>query len=83
MQTIPRFHNKYSNPDTFFPDFGQLTDKALGCRFEAKDQPGIKGKKGDQLGLQLEFRWQLIDTCNNNQILDHESWNVFGSGKVP
>jgi Domain of unknown function (DUF4157) len=83
LQSVPGFINKYSNPDLFFPDTGGPGDKSLGCDYKGKDAPGLKGASGDKLGVQLEFIGRLIDTCNNNQILDSSTWSVFGNATMP
>jgi hypothetical protein len=58
-------------------------DQAGGCRFEGQDAPGLTGSSGDTLGVDLEFRGELIDTCNGNAVLASSTWNVTGTATVP
>ena len=58
-------------------------DQAGGCTFEGIDDPGILGASGDILAMNLDFKGQLIDTCNGNNILDSAEWSVGGTAAVP
>ena len=60
-----------------------LPDQAGGCRFEGEDEPGISSAvSGTVLGMNLDFKGELIDTRDNSQILEKHWW-VTGTGTVP
>jgi hypothetical protein len=58
-------------------------DQADGLTFHGHDGPGISGSSGDKLSMQLDFRGQLVDACNANQVLQTAEWSVAGSATVP
>src|SRR5262249_45453841 len=39
-----------------------------GCYFTFKDAPNVKGGTGASVKLDLEFKWQIIDTCNGDAV---------------
>ena len=60
------------------------TDQAGGCRFEGADEPGIASStKGTVLGINLDFKGELIDTCRSNSAVASSAWNVAGSATIP
>jgi hypothetical protein len=58
-------------------------DQAGGCKFLGKDYPRLGGSTGDKLEVNLEFKGELIDTCNGNKSLASSTWKVVGSATVP
>lgn len=58
-------------------------DQASGCKFVGKDYPRLPGSTGDKLEVNLEFKGELIDTCNSNTSLASATWKVVGSATVP
>ena len=71
-RSIPFATSKFTTPD-----------QATGCKFEGYDAPGITGSSGDTLEVNLDFRGDLVDTCNGNKVLATSSWSVTGSATVP
>lgn len=58
-------------------------DQAGGCQFQGLDIPGISAGSGTALVVDLDFRGELIDTCDSNRVLVTKSWSVKGSATVP
>jgi len=59
-------------------------DQAGGCRFEGADEPGIASSTtGTVLGIDLDFKGDLIDTCRSNTAVASSAWNVAGSATIP
>ncbi len=65
-------YTKFTNPD-----------QATGCRYEGSDIPGLSAGTGTALGINLDFRGELIDTANPGTALATATWSVVGSGTVP
>ncbi|KUL27662.1 hypothetical protein [Chlorobium limicola] len=57
-------------------------DQENGSSFHGWDRPGISGSSGETLMINLDFRGELVDICNNEQVLDSAEWSVFGSATV-
>jgi Domain of unknown function (DUF4157) len=74
-RSIPLNLSRFVDPDG-------TPNQATGCVFFGSDSPGIEGKSGEVLGMDLTFRGRLIDTCNGNKILDSSTWTVFGTGTI-
>jgi hypothetical protein len=70
-RSIPFGSSSFTNPD-----------QATGRQFEGFDEPKIRGVPGDQLGMNLNFRGELIDTCSGSK-LDSAEWSVSGAAIVP
>lgn len=61
-----------------------LPNNATGCTFEGSDQPGISGKPGDRLIMDLHFEAKLFDmTDGKGTLLASTSWQVKGDKTVP
>ena len=59
-------------------------DQATGQEWEGWDKPQIGGNAGDHLKLDLGFKGELVDTCNDDKKLTPPAtWIVAGSGVVP
>ena len=58
-------------------------DQAGGCQFQGQDIPGISAGSGTALVVDLDFRGELIDTCDSSSVLVTRSWSVKGAGTVP
>ncbi len=59
-------------------------DQAGGCRFEGADEPGIgSSTKGTALGINLDFKVNLIDTCRGGTSIANSAWNVAGTATIP
>lgn len=58
-------------------------DQATGLTFHGYDAPGVRGRSGDTVSIQADFRGELVDTCNGNTVLQSAEWSVAGSGTVP
>jgi hypothetical protein len=58
-------------------------DQLYGCKFVGTDEPYIQGKPGQWISMNLEFTGRLIDTCNDNRVLDSSQWTVAGTRKLP
>jgi hypothetical protein len=70
-RSIPFATSSFSNPD-----------QAGGCTFNGEDAPGIIGASGDKLEMMLDFKAELVDTCNNTTLANAD-WSVGGSATVP
>jgi hypothetical protein len=58
-------------------------DQETGCTFVGHDEPSISADSGDTVGLDLDYRGQLIDTCNGDRVLASADWSVAGSARLP
>jgi Domain of unknown function (DUF4157) len=75
---------KYGYRNNPFPN-SKFTnsDQTTGCRFEGHDEPGLSAGSGAVLSVDLEFRGELIDTCDGNKVLASSTWTVKGTATVP
>jgi len=71
-RSIPFDNSKFINPD-----------QATGCTFQGFDNPGITGSSGDTLAVNLDFKGELIDIWNGNNVLASSAWSVVGTATVP
>jgi hypothetical protein len=62
--------------DTYLPD------RATGCQYRGNDFPGIKAASGTTYTVDLDFRGQIIDTCNANNVANTADWTVTCSGTI-
>lgn len=58
-------------------------DQATGLTFHGYDEPGLTGASGDRLAMALDFRGELVNTCNGNAVLQTAEWSVGGTATVP
>jgi len=72
----PGYHSQ-KLPASYFENPNQK----MGCTFKMSDTPGMYGKKGDEVELNLSFIGKLIDTTNK-EVLDKASWDVEGKHKI-
>ena len=58
-------------------------DQETGCRFEGSDFPGaVDVEKPVFVEMHVEFKSQLVDTCNGNAVLAQSMWGVDGEDTV-
>jgi hypothetical protein len=62
--------------DTYAPD------RATGCQYRGTDFPGVKSAPGSTYSIDLDFRGQIIDLCNGNQVKNSADWTVTCSGTI-
>jgi len=62
----------------FANDVYDTPNRATGCKYKGKDAPGIRGYRGPAAKFEahLEFRGQIIDTCNKNAVRKTADWKV-------
>lgn len=58
-------------------------DDATGCDYEGEDAPGLGGRSGSSVSMNLDFRGELIDTSDSNRVVTSKSWSVVGSATLP
>jgi hypothetical protein len=51
-----------------------------GCSYRGHDFPHIQGKEGTEYDIDLQFKGQIIDTCNGNAVKRENTWSVRCSG---
>ncbi|HVR47270.1 MAG TPA: IPT/TIG domain-containing protein [Candidatus Binatia bacterium] len=63
-------------------DIYQQPDRATGCQYRGNDFPGYAGLPGTTVSIDLDFRGQVIDTCNGNAVVQQIEWTVTCSGTL-
>lgn len=59
-------------------------NQADGCHFIGHDAPGFSNLvSGDRPEINLQFKGDLIDTGNGNNVLATSNWSVSGTSTVP
>ncbi|MBE0660802.1 MAG: hypothetical protein IH602_24120 [Bryobacteraceae bacterium] len=59
-----------------------LPARADGCEYRGTDNPGIRGAPGVRFEVNLEFKGEIIDVCNNRAVLREATWTVKFSGRL-
>ncbi|HEX8742792.1 MAG TPA: IPT/TIG domain-containing protein [Thermoleophilaceae bacterium] len=57
-----------------------LPDRPNGCQYRGNDSPFVSGPIGATFTLDLDFRGQIIDTCNGNAVKETREWTVTCNG---
>ncbi|TWT44101.1 hypothetical protein RAS1_05080 [Phycisphaerae bacterium RAS1] len=58
-------------------DVYDMPNRATGCRYRGFDFPGLSEvPAGDTYDVNLEFRGEIIDTCNANRVVRTNTWTV-------
>ncbi len=65
----------------FGTDVFNNPDRATGCSYRGRDQPGVSGPVGTVVDLSLTFKGQTFDGCNNTFGAIHE-WTVSFAGSI-
>jgi hypothetical protein len=75
---------KYGYRSTPFPTSVFIyPDQETGCTFVGHDEPEVSAESGDTVGLDLDFRGQLVDACDGDRVLATAEWSVAGSATIP
>jgi hypothetical protein len=54
-----------------------LPTRRAGAQYEGRDAPGlVDGPSGSTFKIDIDFRGQLIDTCNGGAVLSSHEWTV-------
>ena len=72
-------HRSEGNTDT---TDRYLPDRPDGCQYRGNDFPGIRANTGDTFAVDLDFRGQIIDTCNGNAVKNTVEWTVNCTGTI-
>jgi hypothetical protein len=64
----------YGNADIM--DLYVPPPRRTGPQYEGKDAPSIQARGGDFVTVDLDFRGQIIDSCNGGAVLDSKEWSV-------
>jgi hypothetical protein len=59
-----------------------LPTRSDGCEYQGSDFPNIGGSIGDTFDINLEFRGEIIDVCNNDIVLMSTTWTIKFSGRL-
>ncbi|MCG3126695.1 MAG: hypothetical protein CHACPFDD_01547 [Phycisphaerae bacterium] len=66
--------------DTYKDGTG-ASDRAKGCVYEGGDAPGIGGLTGGTTySFALDFKGQIVDHCNGDDVREEKTWSVSCSG---
>jgi hypothetical protein len=59
-----------------------LPARAGGCEYRGSDRPGIQGSRGVRFEVNLEFKGEIVDVCNNRAVVKEATWTVKFSGRL-
>jgi len=77
------FYGHRSEPvTTDTTDMYQQPDRPTGCQYRGNDFPGHANVPGTTFAMDIDFRGQVIDTCNGGAVIQQNEWTVTCSGTL-
>jgi len=67
--------------ETGAADDRYLPNRADGCEYKGNDFPSLTGRAGTRFSIDLTFKGEILDVCNN-KVLETNTWTVKFSGRL-